>query len=186
MILWFKKLPDKALNLSIWKPFISSKWFKRNFMKFVYSLMVILLFLMCNIFMPHYYISLNQNKIVNNLLYLFVILITFLVHELLHIVNISNNGDISITFNKGYFWINTNAQLTKLRFWLFMSTPLIVLSIIPIIISLFVGDKESSILLFIAFTNLIIASSDIINSVLILIKPNNTIFCRGYYYIKTN
>ena len=35
--------------------------------------------------------------------------------------------------------------------------------------------------LYIAWSNAIIASSDIINSPLILLKPNDSVFCRGYY-----
>jgi hypothetical protein len=36
-------------------------------------------------------------------------------------------------------------------------------------------------LIYICWVNLIIASADIINSILILMKPNNTLFYRGYY-----
>ncbi len=102
----------------------------------------------------------------------------FLMHEVLHILVINNKGDISLTFRGLYFWLNTNAILSKKRFLVFMSLPFIVLSVIPAITSFFVSDDIKSLILFISWINLIISSSDIVNSFLILIKPNKSVFCR--------
>ncbi|WP_420808478.1 DUF3267 domain-containing protein [Clostridium manihotivorum] len=111
-----------------------------------------------------------------------VIALIFIVHELLHIIVIYKKDNISFTHSGLFFWINTNAILSKMEFWFYMTLPIIGLSLVPFIISIFVSTGYlKSFMLFIAWVNLIIASSDIINSILILIKPNNTLFCRGYY-----
>lgn len=67
-----------------------------------------------------------------------------------------------------------------------MSLPIIVLSVVPAIVSLYVSGNIKSILLFICWINTIISASDIYNSLLIAIKPKNSIFCRGYYKVEDN
>lgn len=47
-----------------------------------------------------------------------------------------------------------------------------------------VGDNYFDLFLFVAWLNAIIAGSDILNSVLILIKPGKAKFYRGYYIIE--
>ena len=175
MIVWFRHLPKINLDSSEWKPFIQNTWFRKHFMKFVYLLMVIFFLA------PNWFGGGFSHMIVIPLI--LIILCVFILHEALHILVIHRKGDISLTFRGIYFWLNTNAILSKKRFWVFMSLPFIVLSVIPVIASFFVSGDIKSILLFSSWFNLIISSSDIINSILILLKPNRSTFCRGYYRV---
>ena len=109
-----------------------------------------------------------------------VFISTFLVHELLHVVVIYKVGDISLTHSGIFFWITSGAVLSKLRFFLFMSLPLICLTIVPAVLYCFVPEDLRDIMAYIAWVNSIIAGADIINSVVIAIKPRNSIFYRGY------
>ncbi len=100
-----------------------------------------------------------------------------------HLV-IHNKGDTSLTFSGIFFWLNTNAILSKKRYWIFMSLPFIVISVVPAVMSLYISGNAKSILLFICWINGFISASDIYNSFLIAIKPKNSVFCRGYYQVK--
>lgn len=175
MILWFQNLPQFSLDLSEWKPFIQNNWFRRHYMKFVYLLQFT--FFLAPWFGVRF-------TLITKLPLILIIFFVFIIHEILHILVINNKGDISLTFRGIFFWLNTNAILSKKRFWVFMSLPFIVLSVIPAITSFFVSGNIKSLILFISWINLIISSSDIVNSYLILIKPNKSIFCRGYYLVK--
>ena len=178
MILWFKNLPQLSLDMSEWKPFIKKIWFRKHYMKFVYLLMVTFFIA------PYLFFGGSFNNMTKYPLILVIVLV-FLIHEALHILVINNKGDISLTFRGIYFWINTNATLSKKRFWVFMSLPFIVLSVIPAIASFFVSGDSKALILFISWFNLIISSSDILNSVLILLKPNKSVFLRGYYRVES-
>ncbi|MCG7344705.1 DUF3267 domain-containing protein [Sporosarcina sp. ACRSL] len=175
MIVWFRHLPQIHLDSAEWKPFIHNPWFRKHFMKFVYVLMVIF-FLAPNWFG----VGFTQISI---LPLLSIIVSVFVLHEALHILVINKKDDISLTFKGIYFWLHTNAILSKKRFWVFMSLPFIVLTVIPAIASFFVSGDIKSILLFSSWFNLIISSADIVNSILILLKPNKSVFCRGYYRV---
>ncbi len=147
-------------------------------MKFVYVLQII-------IFLLPYYFGASFTHI--NIFYLIIIgIFVFIIHECLHIIVINKKSDISLTRSGIFFWLNTNAILSKARFWTFMSLPIIVLSVIPAIISSFVSGNIKSILLFVCWINSIISASDIYNSLLIAMKPKHSIFCRGYYKVKEN
>lgn len=147
-------------------------------MKFVYVLQII-------IFLIPNYFGVSFTDL--NIFYLIIIgILVFIIHECLHIIVINNKGDISLTRSGIFFWLNTNAILSKARFWTFMSLPIIVLSVIPAIISSFVAGNIKSILLFVCWINSIISASDIYNSLLIAMKPKHSIFCRGYYKVKEN
>ena len=195
MILWFKNLPKKDIDFSKWIPFIKNEWLRKNYMKFVYLLMGVL-FIVPSLFESNFYNKQIKNtfadSIANSIVCYFIsgvyvvliIAIIFILHELLHIAVVYNMNDISLTHSGVFFWLNTNAVLSKIQFWLFMTLPIIGLSAVPFIISLFINGYIKSLMFFICWVNLIIASSDIINSILILIKPNNTLFCRGYYRAK--
>lgn len=195
MILWFKNLPKKDIDFSKWIPFIKNEWLRKNYMKFVYLLMGVL-FIVLSLFESNFYNKQIKNTfadcISNSIIGYFIslvyvvliIVIIFILHELLHIAVVYNMDDISLTHSGIFFWLNTNAILSKMQFWLFMTLPIIGLSAVPLIISLFINGYIKSLMIFICWVNLIIASSDIINSILILIKPNNTLFCRGYYRAK--
>lgn len=176
MIIWFRHLPKESMDLSEWTPFIKNNWYQKHFMKFVYLLQII-------IFLIPYFFSTGFTNI-NTFLLIIIGIIVFILHECLHLLVINKKSDISLTFSGIFFWINTNAILSKVRFWVFMSLPFIVFSVVPVIISFYVSGNIKLILLFISWFNTLISSSDIINSFLIAIKPKNTVFCRGYYRIK--
>ncbi len=176
MIIWFRHLPQISMDIVEWTPFIKSNWFRKNYMKFVYLLQIII-FLM-SLFFDAWVSRINTFSLI--VIGIFV----FIIHEILHILVINKKGDISLTFSGTFFWLHTNAVLSKMRFWFFMSLPFITLSVMPVIASFFVSGNTKSILWFICWINLIISSSDIINSLLIAIKPKNSIFCRGYYRVE--
>ncbi|MFF3101173.1 DUF3267 domain-containing protein [Viridibacillus arvi] len=178
MIVWFRHLPQISMDLVEWTPFIKNDWFRKNFMKFVYLLQIII-FLM-SLFFDVWSVPIHTFALI--LIGIFV----FIIHESLHIVVINKKGDISLTFRGIFFWLHTNAALSKTRFWIFMSLPFIGLSVVPAIVSFYVSGNIKSILLFVSWINLWISSSDIINSFLIVIKPKNSVFCRGYYRVEKN
>lgn len=176
MILWFRHLPQVSIDLSKWTPFIRNHWLRTHYMKFVYLLQVIL-FLLPFIFKGWF------PPITAIVLFLIGIFV-FILHEILHIIVINKKGDISLTFSGIFFWLHTNAILSKLRFWIFMSLPFMALSVVPFIVSLFLSEDIKSILLFVSWINALISASDIINSFLIAIKPKNSVFCKGYYRLQ--
>lgn len=178
MIIWFRHLPQQSMDVSEWVPFIHNNWYRKHYMKFVYLLQIII-FLIPNFFTTGF-------TSINLFLLIIIGILVFIIHEWLHILVINNKGDISLTFSGIFFWLNTNAILTKIRFGVFMSLPFIVLSVVPGIISFYVGGNIKLILLFVSWINTLISASDIINSFLIAIKPKNTIFCRGYYRVQSN
>lgn len=179
LIKWFQRLPEVDINLNEWTPFIRNDWFRRHFMKVVY-VMWIFLFLAPN--------WLGLTAFTNNVMatikfpyLLLVVIAIFIIHEMLHIIVINKKGDISFTYTGFHFWLDTNTILSKTRFWVFMSLPYIVLSVVPAILSFFSSGHIKVLFIFISWFNLIISSSDIINSFLIFIKPKNSIFCKGFY-----
>jgi hypothetical protein len=176
MIIWFRHLPQKSMDLAEWTPFIQNNWYRKHYMKFVYLIQIII------VLIPRFFTTGFTN--INIFLLIIIGILVFIIHECLHILVINKKGDISLTFSGIFFWLNTNAILSKVRFWVFMSLPFIVLSVVPFIISFYVLGNTKLILLFISWINTLISSSDIINSFLIAIKPKNTVFCRGYYRIK--
>lgn len=109
----------------------------------------------------------------------------FVIHELLHILTIYRIGDISLTHSGIFFWLNTNAELSKPRFWLFMTLPLLGLTVLPFAASIWFTGYLHHLLLYIAWINLIIGGADLVNSLLILVKPRGTVFCRGFYKKKS-
>lgn len=175
-MIWFRDLPQISMDLSEWTPFIQNKWYRQHYMKFVYLLQFI-------IFMLPYFFGTGFTHI--NVFYLIIIgIFVFLIHESLHILVVNKKGDISLTFSGVFFWLNTDAILSKTRFWIFMSLPFIALSVVPAAMSFYVSGEIKSIILFVCWINSIISASDIYNSFLIAIKPKNSIFYRGYYQVK--
>jgi hypothetical protein len=175
IIIWFRHLPQISMDLSEWTPFIQNRWYRKHYMKFVYLLQIII------VLTPYLF---GKGFTYIDITFLIIIgILVFIIHECLHIIVIHKKGDISLTFSGIFFWLNTNAILSKSRFWIFMSLPLIVLSIVPALISLFSTGNIKSILLFISWINLIISASDIYNSILIAIKPKNSVFRKGYYKV---
>ncbi|MEK4084463.1 DUF3267 domain-containing protein [Psychrobacillus sp. FSL K6-1415] len=166
------------MDLKDWTPFIENNWFRKHYMKFVY-LFQVTIFLLSRFF-DVWFIPIDTFVLI------LIFIIVFIIHEFLHILVINKKGDISLTFRGTFFWLHTNAVLSKMRFWIFMSLPLIALSVVPAIVSLYVSGNVKSVLLFISWINLWISASDIINSFLIVIKPKNSVFCRGYYQVEKN
>ncbi|MED3572635.1 DUF3267 domain-containing protein [Cytobacillus praedii] len=161
------------MDLSEWTPFIRNHWLRTHYVKFVYLLQVIL-------FLIPYFIRGWFPPLTAFVLFLIGIFV-FILHETLHIIVINKKGDISLTFSGIFFWLHTNAILSKRRFWAFMSLPFMALSVVPFIVSFYLSEDIKSILLFVSWINAVISASDIINSFLIAIKPKNSVFCRGYY-----
>ncbi|ART77155.1 hypothetical protein B4U37_14345 [Sutcliffiella horikoshii] len=176
MMLWFRPLPKVSLDPTVWAPFIQNNWYREHYMKFVYLLQVVLLFIPT--------IFSTQFSHIHTFALILTGFLVFILHECLHILVINNKGDISITFSGIFFWINTNAILSKPRFWVFMSLPFIVLSIVPFVLSFYVSGDLKLNLLFISWFNTLISASDIINSFLIALKPKNALFCRGYVRVE--
>lgn len=176
MILWFRHLPQVSMDLSEWTPFIQNHWLRKHYMKFVYLLQVI-------IFVIPYFFGGWFPHITTFALFLIGISV-FIIHETLHIIVVNKKGDISLTFSGIFFWLHTDAILSKPRFWVFMSLPFIALSVVPGFISLFLSEDIKSIFLFVSWINSLISASDIINSLLIAIKPKNSVFCKGYYRLQ--
>ena len=172
MLYFMKPLPESKIDTDCWKPFIKNQWFRNNFMYFVYCLQAILL--IASIIFGIWNFSNVITKVG-----LFVC--TYVIHEICHIIVIYKAGDISITHSDRFLWITSGAILKKLRFFVFMSLPFMSLTVLPMILCAFFSGELRSTLVYVAWINSIIAGSDIINSILIAIKPKNSLFYRGYY-----
>ena len=176
IIIWFRHLPQIDMDWSEWTPSIQNDWYRKHYMKFVYLLQII-------IFLIPFFFETRFSHI--NLFFLIIIgILVFLMHECIHIVTVHKKGDMSLTYSGRFFWLHANAVLSKTRFWIFMSSPFLALSVVPAILSFYVPDNITAILLFISWINAVISSSDIINSFLIALKPKKSVFCRGYYRVK--
>lgn len=173
MFYWMKPLPEAKINYDEYKPFIKSSWLRKNFMIFVYSLQALIIVLSMFTSIWHY-----ANIFIRILLFMAI----YVIHELLHIVVVYKEGDLSLTHSGIFCWLNSDSHMSKMRFWTFMSLPLLVLTVLPLIclvvlnIISFTDTNITTLLLYIAIVNLIIAGSDVINSFLILIKPRHAIF----------
>ncbi len=172
MIYFMKPLPEGKIDTTDWKPFIKNQWFTNNFMYFVYCLQAVLL--LSSIIIGVWRFSNTFTKVG-------LFICTYVIHELLHTIVIYKVGDISVTHSGIFFWITSGAILSKVRFFVFMSLPFISLTLVPAMVSIFIPEEAKSITIYIAWLNSIIAGADIINSVLIALKPNNSLFYRGYY-----
>ena len=174
MIHFFEPLPPSSMDFSEWHSFIKNKWFDRHFMKFVYVLQIVLVIL--SVLMGAWLFS---NWLVKGIVFCTV----YLVHELLHIVVIYIIGDISITHSGIFFWIHSDAVMSKKRFWLFMALPFLGLTVLPMLLMLFLDGFWFELIRYVVWVNAIIAGADIINIVLIALKSSQAKFCRGYYKV---
>ncbi len=156
MILWFKNLPATDIDFSSWVPFIRNSWFRTHYMKFVYLLMISIALapglVLGQDIISQLITATNQVNISSSSVGFYITLILFsacifMIHEFFHIIVIYRLGDISLTFSGIFFWLNTNAPLSKKRFWLFMSLPLIMLSIVPAMASLYMSGFMRSLML---------------------------------------
>lgn len=176
MVYFMKPLPDGVIDTSDWNPFLKNEWFRKHFMYFVYILQATLVVASLRLGVWNF-----ANFFIKAGLFVSV----YIIHELLHLIVIWKAGDISITHSGIFFWIISGAVLGKLRFFIFMCLPLIGLTLLPSILCFFCQGELRGIAVYIAWVNSIIAGADIINSVLIVMKPNNSVFYRGYYKVKS-
>jgi len=132
MIYWMKPLPEEKIDESVYKPFIKYEWFRNRFMLFVYALQI------CIVISSMYLKVWECSSYIEIVL---IIIITFLIHEFLHLVVIWGRGNISLTHSGIFFWINTDAKLSKIRFWIFMTLPIIMLTITPSFILLIYDES---------------------------------------------
>ena len=172
MIHWVKTMPPAKGDLTGYRPFIRNDWFRRHYMVFTYSLMAVLTVLA--------FLTCRCGEISLLMRYLLPVAV-FLVHELLHILVVYRIGELYMTHSGIYFWLQSDAKMRKGRYWVFMSLPLIMLTFVPAMALLWVSGPARQYLEYIAWANAIIAGSDIINSVLILLKPRDSVFYWGYY-----
>lgn len=171
---FFKPLPPSDMDLTGYQPFIKRQWFRKHFMLFVYSLQVVLVVLSVLFGVWDF-----SNWIMKALIFCAV----YLIHEILHVLVICRIGNVSLTHSGIFFWLHSDAVMSKMRFWLFMTLPFLALSVLPWGIAFWAKGVAYEMLNFIAWVNAIIAGSDIINSVLIMMKPAKAKFYRGYYTI---
>ena len=113
-----------------------------------------------------------------------IFVLVLAVHELLHMLVIYKIGDISVTFSALFVMVHSTATMSKKRYWLFVTLPLLVLTVIPIFILPFTDGVAFKLIRFIVWLNMCQSSFDIINSILVAIKPSSAIFNRGYYMIE--
>ena len=172
MIYWVKTQPQADIDHSEYKPFIRNDWFRNHYMFFAYGLMALLTVL---------FFATGAVKAIRSLLRLPVFVLVFLVHESLHMLVVYRIGDIYLSHSGLFFWMQPHARMSKGRFFLFMTLPLFMLTVVPAVLLLPDTGALRPYLLYIAWSNAIIASSDIINAVLIPLKPNDSVFYRGYY-----
>ena len=171
MLYWMKPLPPAEIDHEEYKPFIRNDWFRNHYMYFAYGLMALLLV---------FGIAMGIGRGISLGIRLLLMIPVFVIHELLHTLVVFRIGDLSLTHSGIFFWLNSDARMSKGRFWLFMTLPLIVLTGVPAVLSLLCGGQAATYLAYIAWINAVIAGSDIINSVLILLKPRHSVFYRGY------
>lgn len=175
MFYFMKPLPESGMDFTGWQPFIRNDWFRKHFMIFVYALQAVLVVVS---------ILLGVWNFSNGFVRLAVFCSVFICHELLHCLVVWRIGNLSLTHSGIFFWLNSDAVMTKTRFWMFMTLPFLGLTVVPAVLVLFADGFLYGLLRYIAWMNAIIAGSDMINSVLILLKPNKAKFCRGRYKVE--
>lgn len=172
MLYWNKQIPGLNIDYNEYKPFIKNDWFRSHYMWFAYGLMAII--------WAAAFIT-GGFRAGNLFIRILMFLIVYPVHESLHILTIFRKGDIYLSHSGLYFWLTPDVEMGKGHFWLFMTLPLIVLTGFAGIGSMFATGELKEYLVYIAWINAFIAGSDIINSVLIAIKPPKSVFYRGYF-----
>ena len=173
-----RPLPPDEVDLSGWQPFIHNERFRERFMLYVYALQATLIVLSA---------FLGVWRVFTLAVRVLLFCGVYIIHELLHLTVIWRTGDISITHSGIFLWITPGATLSKRRFWLFMSLPLLVLTIVPLPLLLLgretLGETAFDLTKYSVCVNSIIAGADIINSILIMIKPRKAVFRRGFYTV---
>lgn len=148
MFYLFKSLPACTTDVSEYMPFIKNIWFRKHFMKFVYILQGMLTLMS---------IMLGVWNVFNWYIKLIIFVVVFICHELLHIVVVYRIGNISLTHSGIFFWLNSDAVMSKKRFLMFMSLPLLGLTILPMCLLPVVTGVIFDGLLYVSWINAIIA-----------------------------
>jgi len=173
MIYWNRPLPELQIDWKEYKPFIKNEWFRSHYMWFTYGLMGLIFAV--GVFG-------GVLKAGSPVLELLIILPLYVTHELLHILVVFRKGDLYLNYFGGiYLWLTPDVALGKGRFWLFITLPFLVLTPGAGIAGMLIGGRCGDFLWYLAWVNAIIAGSDILNSVLIAVKPKGSLFYRGYY-----
>ena len=172
MIIANRKIPELNIDRSEYKPFIHNDWFRKHYMWFAYGLMVLILVIA---------MILRRLSVGSLWMTALVYLAVYVTHEALHVLTVCQKGDVYLSRSGLYLWLTPDFPLSKWHFWFFISTPLLVLTGLTGVLSFFVPGEAARWLKFIAWTNAFTAGSDIINSVLVLVKPRKSVFYRGYY-----
>lgn len=175
MLFWNKTIPQLNIDQREYKPLIKNDWFRKHYMWFAYGLMIL-------IYLTAFFTG--GFRAGNIIIRILVFLAVYPVHELLHIVTVCRKGDIYLSHSGIYFWLTPDIELSKGRFWIFITLPLIILTGFTGAGAVFASGALREYLAYIAWINAFIAGSDIINSFLILIKPSGSSFYRGYYRLK--
>lgn len=201
MIYWFKYMPEKIIQNKTLFPVVKNEWLRKNNILLGNILSIIIfialkrfyikgarIFATAIIKMFSTQIIEKEVLVISIFIGFMIISIIFIViiHELLHMIVVLGKDDMSVTFSKGVIWVNTNADLSKIRQFIFISLPLIVLTVIPIFISFFVSDDIADMLRFISVFNFGVSSFDVLHIPHIILKPKNAVFWRGMYYIPQN
>ncbi|CAG9623290.1 hypothetical protein BACCIP111883_04091 [Sutcliffiella rhizosphaerae] len=95
MILWFRNLPQKSMDLSVWTPFIQNNWCRKHYVKFVYLIQIIILSVPSFFFYSTGFTTINIIIIIS--------LLVFIFHECLHLLILNKKDDISLTFSGIFF-----------------------------------------------------------------------------------
>lgn len=184
MIYWFKYMPEKIMYDKELFPVIKNKWIRNNTILFANALSIVFI-IAFHLFYENpvkIFIEVISPIFMIPVLLIGLVFILF-IHELLHSAVVLGKDDMSVTFNKGAIFIITNAELSKAHWFIFISLPLIALTIIPFGVSFFIADDIASILRYISVLNLALSLIDIINIPNIITKPKDAVFWRGMYYI---
>ena len=129
MIYWNKSLPKLNIDYEKYKPCIKNEWFRKNYMYFAYGLMI-MLFALATITGGFR----AGNLWIRILIFPFV----YVIHESLHVLSVFRKGDIYLNYFGGiYLWMTPNFELSKSRYWIFMTLPLLILTGFTGIASLF-------------------------------------------------
>lgn len=187
MIYLFKDLPDADIDTSQWHMMLENTMIKKLYSIATYLFMPVLVVALYLLKYDFFYLpkviqSDNMPGFLSPILWMILILVILLVHELLHIVTIYKRGDVSVTFSRLFVRVNTNVVLRKSQRILCVIFPLLILSAIPGVIALFIVSIEiKSILNFICWTNLILSGYDVSSFFLVLSIPKHSLTYKALY-----
>ena len=190
MIYWFKSLPEKIIYDKELFPVVKNKWLRKNMVGLGTALALIIIianpFKITDFVLRRFAndgLNVSINIVLMAAFIIFAFLFVIIGHEFLHILAVYGKDDMSVTLSLWGIFVITNAELSKMRWLIFISLPLIILTILPLIISFLLPYDIAGLLRYFAVFNLGVSSLDIINTINIIFKPQNAIFWRGLYYL---